>query len=291
MNHFLGKYNADDELRFIKEAQGGSRTALEKLVKLHQRFIYNVALKLVHNSTDAADLTQEVLIKMVTKLSLFKGKSSFRTWLYRIAINHFIKSKKRCAELDVTSFEEWGEFLDSTHTLEEMTIEELKLYSHLIDDTRNQCITAMLLCLDRQQRMIFILGAIFNLKSTVAAPFLGISAENFRKQLSRTRAELFQFMENKCGLVNPSNPCRCHKKTMGFIKEGKVEPTQKKFMAATIETIQSISPQINDELDKVIDNRSMDLFKNLPYEDHDASNELIKSLLFNEEIKQLFHIN
>ena len=78
---------------------------------------------------------------------------------------------------------------------------------------------------------------------------------------------------------------------MGFIKEGKVEPTQKRFMTETVETIQSISPQINDELDKVIDNKSMELFKMLPYDDHDASNELIKSLLFNEEIKQLFHLN
>ena len=78
---------------------------------------------------------------------------------------------------------------------------------------------------------------------------------------------------------------------MGFIKERKVEPGSKQFAAEAITTIQSISPQINDELDKLIDKRYLDLFRMMPYEDHDASNELIRSLLFNKEIKTLFHIN
>lgn len=64
MEPFLTNYNPQEELQFIKQAQDGSKAALEKLVKLHQRFIYNVALKLVHNSEDAADLTQEVLKKL-----------------------------------------------------------------------------------------------------------------------------------------------------------------------------------------------------------------------------------
>jgi len=101
MNPFGEAYNSKDELLLVQEAQEGSRVALEKLVKLHQRFIYNVLLKLVRDPDDAADLTQEVLIKMITKLTQFKGKSSFRTWLYRIVTTHFIKAKKRKAELQV----------------------------------------------------------------------------------------------------------------------------------------------------------------------------------------------
>jgi hypothetical protein len=172
-----------------------------------------------------------------------------------------------------------------------MSVEDQQLYSHLIDDTRNHCMTGMLLCLDRQQRIVFMLGAVFNIKSTVAAPLLGITSENFRKQLSRAKADLFQFMENKCGLINPDNPCRCFKKTMGFIKEGKVEPTDRKFIPETLETIQSVSPQINDELDKLLENKYLGFFRAQPYEKHDASNQLVKSLLFNKEIKNLFHIN
>ena len=208
-----------------------------------------------------------------------------------IYLRNFTNSKKSRAELEVVSFDNLGEFLDTAHKDEEMSAEDQQIYSHLIDNTRNQCMTGMLLCLDSQQRIVFMLGAVFNLRSTVAAPLLGITSENFRKQLSRAKADLFQFMENKCGLINPNNPCRCHKKTMGFIKEGKVEPTDRKFIPETLETIQSISPQINDELDKLMGNKYLSFFKAQPYEKHDASNALVKSLLFDKEIKNMFHIN
>jgi len=74
---------------------------------------------------------------------------------------------------------------------------------------RDRCMTATLLCLDRKQRIVFILGSIFNVSSTIAAEILDISPENFRKQLSRAKADLFQFMEANCGLINPRNSCRC----------------------------------------------------------------------------------
>src|ERR1700712_203498 len=123
MNPFSEKYNPIDEKLLVKEAQDGSRKALEKLVKLHQRFIYNIALKLVRNPEDAADLSQEAIIKMITKLNLFKGKSSFRTWVYRIVLNHFINSGKKKSELEISSFDKYGQFLDNVFISEEMTLE------------------------------------------------------------------------------------------------------------------------------------------------------------------------
>lgn len=60
---------------------------------------------------DAEDLTQEVLIKMVTKLAQFQGRSSFRTWLYRITFNHFLNTKKNALEEVISSLEEYGNAL------------------------------------------------------------------------------------------------------------------------------------------------------------------------------------
>src|SRR5580765_8737837 len=94
MNPFSPTYDLNNDLLLVREAQEGSRIALEKLLKFHQGFIYNVALRLVRNPDDAADLSQEAIIKVITKLNQFKGKSSFRTWIYKIVVNHFIKSKK-----------------------------------------------------------------------------------------------------------------------------------------------------------------------------------------------------
>ena len=89
MKEFVNSINDKD---LINDALGGSKTALEHLLKRHYNFIYNVALRFVLNPDDAQDLTQEAVIKVITKLSQFNQKSEFRTWLYRIVFNHFLNS-------------------------------------------------------------------------------------------------------------------------------------------------------------------------------------------------------
>jgi RNA polymerase sigma factor (sigma-70 family) len=67
--------------------QGGDRAALEQLVARHGPWIFNVAARMVWRRDDAADVTQEVLVKAITRLSSFRGESAFRTWLYRIVLD------------------------------------------------------------------------------------------------------------------------------------------------------------------------------------------------------------
>ena len=291
MNPFSERYNSKDDLLLVLEAQEGSQKALEKLVRLHQRFIYNVALKMVRNADDAADLTQEVFIKMITKLSQFQGKSSFRTWLYKITVTHFIKSKKRISELQVNSFEEYGVFLDNAYATEEMTEAEHKMHHDEIVFTRNRCMTSMLLCLDKQQRIVFVLGAIFNIKSNIASKFLDITAENFRQQLSRAKADLFQFMDNKCGLINPDNPCRCSKKTRGFIKDGLIDKKAIQFKPEIVRSINEIAVENNNKLDNLIEGKYLSFYKQHVYEDRDVTESLISAMLFDKDIRKLFRLN
>src|SRR5438477_10839758 len=106
----------DDEL--VAEAQHGNRVALEKLVLRHQAWIYNIAIRMVFHPQDAEEVTQEVLVKVITRLSTFKGESNFRTWLYRIAANHVLNMKRRNAEARVTTFADFGAALDRTPDLE-----------------------------------------------------------------------------------------------------------------------------------------------------------------------------
>jgi len=291
MNPFSESYDSKDEMLLVHEAQEGSQKALEKLVKLHQRFIYNVALKFVRDPDAAADLSQEVLIKMITKLAQFKAKSSFRTWLYKIVVTHFVNSKRRKAEQQVKSFDEYGIFLDNAYTTEEMTGEEEEQHQNKIVNIRTRCMTSMLLCLDRQQRIIFILGSIFNIKSNVAAKLLEITAENFRQQLSRAKADLFQFMDNKCGLINPNNPCRCSKKTKGFMKEGLIDEQGIQFKTELVTQINQIAPEKNNELDNLIEGKYLSFFKQQVYEDKDTTENLVSNMLFDKDIKQLFKLN
>jgi len=291
MNPFSETYDQKDEFALVQQAQEGSQKALAELVKLHQRFIYNVALKLVRDPDDAADLSQEALIKMITKLNQFKGKSSFRTWLYKIIMNHFLHSRKRKSESQVSSFEEYGEFMDTAYAHEEMTTEEHQTLNDAIVHTRHKCMTSMLLCLDRQQRVVFILGAIFNIKSTVASRLLDMSAENFRQQLSRAKADLFQFMDNKCGLMDPGNPCRCSKKTKGFINDGIIDKTTLRFKAEFVKEIEALAHENNGKLDNLIEGKYLTFFRQQPYEKTDLAEKLISSVLFDKDIEQLFKLN
>ena len=84
--------------RFWQRAFAGSKEALELLITRHQRWIYNIALRMVFLPQDADDATQEILIKLLTKLSTFRGESEFRTWLYRLAVNHLLNMKRAHAE-------------------------------------------------------------------------------------------------------------------------------------------------------------------------------------------------
>src|SRR6202790_2659023 len=90
------------DVDLVERAKNGDRVALEKLVLRHQAWIYNIAVRMVFQPQDAEEVTQEVLIKVITKLSTFQGDSQFRTWLYRIATNHVLNMKRRSAETKVT---------------------------------------------------------------------------------------------------------------------------------------------------------------------------------------------
>src|SRR5512145_278668 len=87
-----------DDRELIARIKDGNRDALEALIRRHQGWIYNIALRMVYFPEDAEDVTQEILIKLLTSLSSFEGKSRFRTWLYRIVVNHVLNMKRSRAE-------------------------------------------------------------------------------------------------------------------------------------------------------------------------------------------------
>ena len=65
----------------VLRARSGDRQALEDLVHRHQAWIYNIAVRMLHHPQDAEDATQEILIKVLTRLASFEGRSSCRTVL------------------------------------------------------------------------------------------------------------------------------------------------------------------------------------------------------------------
>lgn len=78
---------ADAEQLLLQRARKGDHEAFAALVNEHQRYVYNLALRVLQNEEEALDLTQEAFVRAWTALPNFRGQSRFRTWLYRIVTN------------------------------------------------------------------------------------------------------------------------------------------------------------------------------------------------------------
>jgi RNA polymerase sigma factor (sigma-70 family) len=244
---------AEDQ-SLVRLVQSGSKEALELLISRHQRWIYNIALRMVCLPQDAEDATQEILIKVLTKLSTFRAESQFRTWLYRLAVNHLLNMKRGRAEAKEMGFEDYGRELDHTPDADLPAPDSERPDAQLLlRETKIGCTSAMLLCLDREQRLVYVLGEIFGVTDRVGAELLDISRDSFRQKLSRARRDLCNFMQGKCGLVNESNPCRCARKTQGFIKLGYLDPNNLLFARERIIQVREVAGKRSEQLDALFD--------------------------------------
>ena len=223
MNPFTSKdkYKPSDKV-LISRTLEGDKGALNELIERHQPFIYNIAWKMVGDHENAADLSQEALIKIITNLSKFNFQSSFRTWAYRIVRNHFLNDQKKSARIIASNFKDLGDALDAIPNVE-LTDEEKRIKAKETQEIRLTCLSGMLLCLTKEQRMIYIIGEMFRADHTVGSKIMEISKANFRMKLSKARKDLVNFMQEKCGLVDRSNPCRCHKKVSVSIEAGIID--------------------------------------------------------------------
>src|SRR5262245_27609977 len=196
-NPFAEAVGVDEDAALVERATNGDRSALESLVLRHQAWIYNIAVRMVFNTHDAEEVTQEVLVKVITKLGTFKGESTFRTWLYRIVANHVLNMKQRAAESRSLTFSQLGAAIDHTPELDlpDPTTVPVEL-PLIVEETKVACTTGMLLCLDRRQRLIFTLGEILGVSDTVGGEVLEVTADNFRQCLARARRDLHQFMND-----------------------------------------------------------------------------------------------
>jgi RNA polymerase sigma factor (sigma-70 family) len=288
-NPFSSEYRdkTDDEL--IQSALNGSMAALEALLLRHQHYIFNIAIKMTGNLSDAEDVTQEVLIKVITKLAQFKQESNFRTWIYRITFNHFLQMKKSLQEQSIVSFEIVEKQLDAIPD-ESLSELEMATLRGEIEETKLNCMNGMLLCLEREQRLIFIIGEIFNANHTLGASMLEITKDNFRQKLSRARRDLHNFMNRKCGLINPDNPCRCAGKTKGFIKAGKVNPENLQFYSNYLKSIQEYAGSKKEQLEDFITENFTDIYSRHPFQEKNHQEKIFKRLLKNNSLTDIFDL-
>ena len=210
-------------------AKEGQKDALEELVREIQGRIYNLALRALFLPADAEDATQEILIKVITHLADFKGESRFTTWVFRIATNHLLTTRKCRAEKREFSFEKAEEGIEAALSMATSENTETCESSLVVEEVRLACLQGMLLCLSREIRLAFILGVVFEVTSIEGSNILNITQETFRQRLSRGRKQIERFMTKKCSLVNPENPCACAKLIPHETKIKMLDPKNLRF--------------------------------------------------------------
>lgn len=276
-----------DDRSLVMRAQAGDRQALEALVGRHQPWIYNIAIRMLAHPQEAEDATQEILIKAITRLSSFEGRSRFRTWLYRIVVNHVLNARRGRAEPSTSGFECYAHGLDATPDLElpdpRAVPADLRL---LVDEARISCTSGMLLCLDRAQRLVYILGEILAVTDAMGAELLEVSPETFRQRLARARRDLHSFMADKCGLVNRANPCRCAKKTRGFIEAGYVDPANLLFAKARVRQVREVVRARSDAL-ATLDDQYADVFRQHPFYESPDLVPALRRIIESPELRRL----
>ena len=215
----------------LRRSLAGERDAVEALVRGLQPLVFRLAVRILWRREDAEDATQEILVRVVTRLSQFDFRSRLETWVYRVATNYLIDVKRSCVEEAELTFDKFA--ADLADGLDDRGPAEAER-AILTEEVKIGCTLGMLQCLDRPHRLAYVLGEILELPAPEAAQALDLEPAAFRKRLQRAREAIEAFTRAHCGLVSDAAPCRCHRRVAAAVRLGRVQPTALAFAAEGI---------------------------------------------------------
>jgi RNA polymerase sigma-70 factor (ECF subfamily) len=173
----------NDERPLIHRAQRGDRDAFGQLVRRYQDRLFNSLLRMLDQPQEAEDVAQEAFVQAYLKLDTFEGRSSFYTWLYRIAV-HVARNRQRqrrpAALIDEVELAAGAEQIDPSEWPGE----------RLLREERAGQIQAALRRLGEQHRTVLVLRDVEDFDYQTIARLLNISVGTVRSRLHRARSAL-----------------------------------------------------------------------------------------------------
>lgn len=225
---------------FARRAADGDRDAVAAVVRALQNDVYALALRMLWHPQDAEDATQEILVRVVTRLAQFDFESRLKTWVYRVATNYLLDVKKSCVERQRVNFTSFAEDLsDGLATDGDLGASEDAERRILTEEVKLGCTLGLLQCLDRPHRLAYVLGEIFEWPAPEAAAALGIEPAALRKRLQRSREAIEAFTRSHCGLVSEEAPCACDRRVPVAIRLGRVDPQRPGFARAGVSFVEA----------------------------------------------------
>lgn len=226
----------NEELQvLIGRAVAGDKEALGTVLECVQDLVFNLSLRMLGTFPDAEDASQDIMLKIVTHLSTFKGESAFSTWVFRIAVNHLKDYKKHMFAKMPLSFAFYGEDIKNAKIDDVPDLTQNVEQSVLAEELKLSCTNVMLQCSDAEERCIFIMGTMFQVDSRIAGEILDITPETYRQRLSRVRRKVADFLSEYCGEYG-SGTCKCAQRVNYAIQNHRIAPDRLDFTAATIST-------------------------------------------------------
>lgn len=178
----------DDEL--IAEIRQGKAEALETLVSRYETRVYNLSYKMLGNKQDAEDVLQDTFLNVVRSLDSFKSRSSFSTWLYRVATNAALTKLRQRSRRDKSE----SEFLDEVYSIKDAAHAESRLVDwsdrpaqQLLDDEAKRVMEEAIEELPEIYRVVFVLRDVQGLPATEVADVLDLSVPAVKSRLHRAR--------------------------------------------------------------------------------------------------------
>jgi RNA polymerase sigma-70 factor (ECF subfamily) len=181
----LGK-STDFEL--ATAAAQGDMAAFEEVYKRHHRRVYSVCLRMLQNTSEAEDLTQDVFIQLYRKIGSFRGDSAFTTWLHRMTVNQVLMHfRKRTVKFEKTTEE--GEtpvqIVSGSANPEKMRIVDKIALDNAIDQ------------LPTGYKNVFVLHDVEGFEHEEVARILGCSVGTSKSQLHKARLKLQKLLKKK----------------------------------------------------------------------------------------------
>jgi RNA polymerase sigma-70 factor (ECF subfamily) len=195
-----GFLTREEEIRIVRKVLAGDVNAFEQLVIENQKSVYNLALKIMKNESDALDVSQDVFLKAYTNLENFRGDSRFSVWLYRLAYNACIDASRKSKtgmNVSLTVQDEDSESaeldLADTKPLPEEETERR--------ETQRE-VQAAIQELPEEQRRIIVMREFSDMAYEDIAASLGISVGTVKSRLSRARKNLAKILIQN-GTISP----------------------------------------------------------------------------------------
>ncbi len=186
-----------DDLALVCALRDGSERAYETLLLRFQQPVYNLALRLLNDPSDASDVVQEVFLKVFRNVGHFRGQSSLKTWIFRIAINEAHNQRRwffrhRHREVGIEDEQE-----DSRSRADTLADAAQSPYDYVLDQEQQSLVEEALARINPTFRAAVVLRDIMDLSYEEVAEVLQVSLGTVKSRILRGREALRLELEKK----------------------------------------------------------------------------------------------